>query len=185
MNPILIIKKIRLLALISLIALAIPLSAKVFFSKEEALKKHFHDAKIVRKTIFLTKDQLAQAEQLAGKKIPSALLYSYKAWKENQFIGTAYFDTHRVRTLPETLMVIIDPRGKIQDLEVLSFKEPQEYLPRKLWYEQFQGKSLSKKLYLGQEINAISGATLTARATTQAVRRSLALYQTLETTDKK
>jgi hypothetical protein len=89
--------------------------------------------------------------------------------------GTAYFDSHRVRTLPETLMVVVDPRGRVRRIEVLAFREPEEYLPRPVWYGQFPGRGLDDELALDRGVRGVIGATLTARATTQAVRRVLAL----------
>ena len=93
--------------------------------------------------------------------------------------GTAYFDAHRVRTLPETLMVAVDPEGRVRRLEILSFAEPPEYIPREAWYGQFTGQPLSQDLALKRRIRATTGATLTARATTDAVRRVLAIHRVL------
>jgi hypothetical protein len=84
-----------------------------------------------------------------------------------------------VRTQAETLMIAVDPQGKVARIEVLSFREPEEYLPRGAWYQQFVGKALGPELQLKRAILPVSGATLTARATTSAVRRVLALHQVI------
>ena len=91
--------------------------------------------------------------------------------------GTAYFDTHRVRTLAETVMVAIDPAGGILRVEVLSFDEPPDYLPRDEWYAQFGGRALAPETELGRAIRPVTGATLTARVTTDAARRALAIHR--------
>ena len=65
-------------------------------------------------------------------------------------------------------------------IEVISFDEPEEYIPRSVWYEQFDGESLDDDLRLARGIDGVTGATLTARATTNAVRRVLAVHQALE-----
>jgi hypothetical protein len=111
--------------------------------------------------------------------VPSALVNYYAASRGGQPAGTAWFDTHRVRTLPETLMIVVDPQGRVGRIEVLSFREPQDYLPRGAWYEQFRGKALDANLQIKRDIRPVTGATLTARATTDAVRRVLALHQIL------
>jgi hypothetical protein len=94
-------------------------------------------------------------------------------------VGTAYVDTHRVHTLRESVLVVVDPAGRIGRVEVLAFGEPEDYLPRGRWYDQFLGRPLDDELSLKRAIRGITGATLTAHATTDAVRRALALHRVL------
>jgi len=156
-----------------------PLLARVFLTVDEALKLAFPGAQVARRTAYLTAEQLKRARELAGVEIASALVTSYGATRDGKPAGVAYFDTHRVRTLPETVMVVVDPQGKVARVEVLSFEEPEQYLPRGPWYGQFGGKALGPELDLKRSIHPVTGATLTARATTEAVRRVLALHQVI------
>ena len=146
---------------------------------DEALRLAFPGAEVARRTAYLTQEQVRRARALAGVEVPSALVTYYQAKRAGRPAGTAYFDTHRVRTLPETLMIVVDPQGKVARMEVISFREPEEYLPRGVWYEQFRGRSLDRDLQLKRDIHPVTGATLTARATTDAVRRVLALHQVI------
>ncbi len=166
-------------ALLVLALAAVPAAAKVFLTVDEALKLAFPDCQVERKTAYLTADQVRRARELSGVEVPSALVTYYTARRAGQPAGTAYFDTHRVRTLPETLMVVVDPQGRVARIEVISFREPEDYLPRGAWYEQFRGHGLDRDLQLKQGIHPVTGATLTARATTGAVRRVLALHQVI------
>ncbi|HSS50623.1 MAG TPA: FMN-binding protein, partial [Thermoanaerobaculia bacterium] len=129
--------------------------------------------------------QLARARQLAGSEIKGALVNPYHATCDGRGAGTAYFDAHVVRTLPETLMVVVDPQDKVSRVEVLSFAEPEDYLPPGRWYGQFPGKALNDELALGHSVRGVTGASLTARATTEAVRRVLAIHQALHGTPEK
>ena len=63
---------------------------------------------------------------------------------------------------------------------MVSFREPLDYLPREGWYRQFDGEQLDDDLQLKRDIRPVTGATLTARATTEAVRRVLAIHQVAE-----
>ena len=94
-------------------------------------------------------------------------------------MGTAYFETHLVRTLPETVMVVVAADGTVGRVEVLSFAEPPDYLPREAWYRQFDDRPLDAELELRHAIRPVTGATLTARVTTDAVRRVLAIHRVL------
>ncbi len=161
------------------LTLAAPAAAKVFLTVDEALKLAFPDSRVERKTAYLTADQVRRARELSGVEVPSALVTRWVARRGAQPAGFAYLDTHRVRTLPETLLVVLDPQGKVARVEVIAFREPEEYLPRGAWYEQFRGHGLDRELQLKQGIHPVTGASLTARATTDAVRRVLALHQVL------
>jgi len=172
-------KKALLTFLLVSLSLALPASAKVFLTVDEALKLAFPGAQVERRTAYLKDSEVKRARELAGVEVASALLTYYAAAKEGKPAGTAYFDHHRVRTLPETVMVVVDPRGKVARVEVLEFNEPEQYMPRGAWYGQLAGKGLDAELDLSRGIRPVAGATLTARATTAAVRRVLALHQIL------
>lgn len=154
--------------------------AKVFLTVEEGLALAFPDCRIDKRTVFLTEEQKTRAGTLAGTPVESAVVHPYEAVCDNQAKGgVAFLDTHRVRTLAETLLVVVDAAGKLRRLEVLAFREPEEYLPRSIWYQQFAGRPLAPELALKRDIRGVTGATLTAHATTDAVRRVLALHRVL------
>lgn len=156
-----------------------PARARVLVTVDEALALAYPGAEIERRTAFLTDAQRARATELAGQAPASAIVHPYVAKRDGEVIGTAYFDSHVVRTLAETVMVAVDREGRVARVEVLSFDEPPDYLPREPWYRQFDGRPLDAELELRRSIRPVSGATLTARATTDAVRRALALHRAL------
>jgi len=156
--------------------------AKLFLSQPQALELAFGPgAAVERQSHFLTPAQIARARELAGPgvHVEDALVTRYVGRKDGRLLGTAYFDTHRVRTLPETLMIVVGPEGKVGRVEVLTFGEPEDYLPRPAWYGQSQGRPLDRELAVSRAIHGVTGATLSARAATEAVRRTLALHQVL------
>lgn len=113
---------------------------------------------------------------MADVEMRHSVIHSYRAMEGGVLRGVAYLDHHRVRTLPETLLVVVTPEGAIKDVQVLEFHEPLEYMPGRIWYEQLLDRSLDRNLYLKRGIDGVTGATLTARATTQATRRTLAIH---------
>jgi hypothetical protein len=153
-------------------------AGKVFLTQDEALKLAFPECAIERRTIYLDDEDRKRVAELAGKgvDVDRRLVYVYEARRADKLVGTAYFDAHRVRTLDEVLMFVLDAEARIQRLELLSFGEPEEYIPRGKWYAQFHGKALSDDLRLKGDIKGVSGATLTAEATAHAARRTLALH---------
>jgi hypothetical protein len=165
---------------VSALAVAVLVSgaavATVLITVEEALGLAFPDAVTTRETLFLTEQQLARVEKAAGDRPASAMVTRYVAVRDGATVGFAYLDTHRVRTLPETLVVVLEATGEVRRVEIAVFREPLEYVPRRGWYEQFEGEMLSEGLALKRNIRPVTGATLTARATTEAVRRVLAIH---------
>lgn len=152
----------------------------VLLSVDEALGLAFPDCRVERESVFLTEEEMTEASALAGAPRSRALVVRYVAVRDGTRFGTAYFDTHRVRTLDETIMVTVQPDGTIGRIEVVSFDEPPDYLPREGWYRQFDGRTLDDDLQMNRGIRAVTGATLTANVTTAAARRVLAVHRVIE-----
>jgi hypothetical protein len=81
-----------------------------------------------------------------------------------------------VRTMPATIMVVVNPDTTVRVVELLAFYEPPDYRPSERWMRQFSAAGPSTDLYLKRGIHAISGATLSALSITESVRRLLATY---------
>jgi Na+-translocating ferredoxin:NAD+ oxidoreductase RnfG subunit len=163
----------------AVLATAANAAAQTTLTQDQALRLAFPEPlKIERRTAYLDETQLARARQLAGGNIEvnQRVVTYYVALDSGRVAGTAYFDGHRVRTLREVLMLVINPEWKIERIEVLRFAEPPEYRAPDNWLDQFEGKRLSNDLTLKRSIVPMTGATLTANAVTSAARRTLALH---------
>jgi len=159
------------------------LSASEVLTRDEALAAAFPDAEIRREMLFLTEaQQKAAAELSGGGEIPTPMIARYTASKDGQVLGRAYVDTHFVRTERESLLIIVDVDGVLRRIEVTAFGEHSEYQASPFWYRQYEGKSLNRDLQIDRAIRPIAGATLTARATNEAVRRILAIDRVLRDT---
>ncbi len=145
---------------------------------KEALALAFPECKVERVVHYPDKKQLARATKLVGSKVTTKTVRAYRATdKKGKLVGTAYFDSHKVRTKAQTLFIVVDPQHKVLRVEVLRFDEPPEYKPKAKWFGKFKGMKLDKQLHYKQGIPALTGATLSARVTTTAVRRTLAWHQ--------
>lgn len=147
--------------------------------QQEALSLAFPGAAFTRREHFLTEAQGRQARALAGVDVPGLWIVAYEARKDGKLLGVAFFDTHRVRTLNETAMVAIGAEGKVLRVEVVAFREPQEYMAKEAWKKQLEGRGLDPDFKLNRGIRPLSGATLTANALTDAARRCLAIWRVL------
>lgn len=170
----------RLFASGAALLLGAAAQAKVFYTQKEALALAFPEAdRVESETHVLSDEQAARIEALSRSPLESKLVSIYTGRRGDEVLGYAVIDVHEVRTLPEALLVVLSPGGEVRMLRVLAFHEPLDYLPRESWYEQFRDAPRSAPLRLGEDVHAVVGATLSARAATASVRRALAYYDVL------
>jgi Na+-translocating ferredoxin:NAD+ oxidoreductase RnfG subunit len=162
--------------LLALLLTATTAVAQVHMTKEEALRTHFPGAVIERSTAFLTEAERLAIQRSARAMVESKVVTYYVARQAGRVIGTAFFETQTIRTMPATYMVVVDPDTSVRAVEMLAFYEPPDYHPSDRWLQQFNGRSADQDLYLKRGIHAISGATLTAQTVTDGVRRLLTTY---------
>jgi Na+-translocating ferredoxin:NAD+ oxidoreductase subunit G len=154
--------------------------ARVLLTREAAFAQVFGPrARVDARTVWLTPEQATAVEQAAGAKLASARVVAYRGLVGDSLVGTAYLDTHPVRSQMETVLIVVTPGGAVGAVEVLAFDEPDDYLPPPRWLDRFDGRVLSKDLKPGLAVPSLAGATLTARAVSAAVRRTLALHAAL------
>ena len=160
-----------------LLGAATPLGAQI--TMQEARESAFPPpATVDRKTAYLSEAALDSARAEAGPDAPvsQSVVSYYVGSQDGKPVGVAYFDSHRVRTVNEVLMIVVEPDDRIREIEVLRFAEPPEYRPGERWLSQFGGKPLTPALSLRGDIAMMTGATLTSNAVTRAARRVLALH---------
>jgi len=155
---------------------------KVYLTRDRALALYAGDSlRIETRTAYLTPVQTKAIQDAAEAPFQAARVTYYVAVDS---LGAArlylYLDMHTVRTMVETVLIALDREGVVRSVEVLAFHEPEDYLPPSRWLALLPGRSLDEDLRPGEAMPPISGATLTARAITDAVRRALAIHATLE-----
>ena len=150
-------------------------------TREEALASAFPDASVADERIFLTDEQAERIEAIARVDLSGKLYARYVISRNGIVVGRAYVDTHQVRTKKESLLVSLDASGRVQRIDVTVFLEPPEYIAGPSWMRQFHGKPLDGDLAIQRAIRPIAGATLTAHAVSEAVRRVMAIDQVLTT----
>lgn len=166
--------------ILAIAALGTPAGARVYLGRDEALGLAFGDpARAERKTAYLTDEQAAAIEEAAGSPAGSRVVVYFEGTDAAGEERTAWFDTHLVRTLPETVMVVVGAGGRVVRVDILSFDEPEDYLPSRRWLDQFDGRPLDEELSTRRAIRAVAGATLSSRAVTATVRRVLATHHLL------
>ena len=155
-------------------------SAKIFASQNQALAEAFPNAtRIERETLLIRKEDVEKIRAITHEEIESRVVVLHTAYKDSDLLGYAHIDVHNVRTKPEAILIILSPEGSVRSVRILAFHEPLDYLPTHRWYDQFEGKTREDALRVGGDLHGVVGATLSARAAADGVRRMLAYWEVL------
>ena len=170
----------------SVLAVSIVLAAGAAFgqpgvvSRQEALNTVFAGASITGDRVYLTAVQAERIAELARDDVRTRIYARYVARRDGAVVGRAYVDTHVVRTKRESLLISLEPDGRVRRIDVTAFLEPPEYVAPERWKRQYYDRPLGDDIAIQRAIRPIAGATLTTHAVNAAVRRILALDRVLE-----
>ncbi len=144
---------------------------------ESIIKENYiKDVSIERDKIILSKKELNSIKQMAKLPVKSKLYRYYKVKSEDKIVAYAILITQKVRTKKATVLYFIENEA-VKFIEILSFLEPREYIPKDTWMSQFDDKNLTSPFKVGRDIPTISGATMSARSITDGARVAIALYR--------
>ncbi len=149
-------------------------------SRQEALNAVFAGAAISGDRVYLTSEQAERIAEISREDVRTRIYARYVARRNGVVVGRAYVDTHVVRTKRESLLISLEPDGRVRRIDVTAFLEPPEYVPPERWKRQYYERPLGDDIAIHRAIRPIAGGTLTTHAVNAAVRRVLALDQVLE-----
>ncbi len=153
------------------------LSAELLISPIESMQLAFlPEAKVEKINILLTNEKAHAVEEEIKGKLKTKLYQIYKASKDDKLLGYGILISQNVRSKNCVVMYHIANDSILKSIEIIAFNEPKEYLPSKNWMQVFSGVETSKQLYLSKDIPTITGATLSARAVSDASRVAFAIY---------
>lgn len=169
---------IKYITLISLVFLIVDIaSAKIFYSKDEAMALAFGDkAQIENLPLFPDDQQIQKIQELARTKLESGMFTFYVGKSQGKITGYAAIESITVRTKPETLMIVLTPEGELKNITTLAFHEPPEYQPPESWFTQLFNRPLAD-MDFNKGVQGVTGATLSTRANINSVRKVMAMYE--------
>lgn len=152
-----------------------------FFTPRTMLSEFFPRSQSVTFLRFdLTLEQRERLTRVLGyaPRKPSYTIYVAKTG--DRVDGYAIMDDEKGQHLPISFAVMFDAKGRILRQEVMAYRERfGDEIRDPRFREQFVGKVLQDVLREGEEIIAISGATISSRAMVVGVQRALALVDEL------
>ncbi len=168
---------LRKLFIYLLLIFALPSSAEILTSPEDAMKYAYgQKSEISQDNILLSSEQESKISQEAQVVLDTKIFRVFKAATENKTLGYGILINKKVRSKNAVVLYMITKESILKGIEIIAFNEPAEYLPSKEWSSQFQNIPTTKMLRLSKEIPTITGATLSARSITDGSRVAFAFY---------
>ncbi len=114
-----------------------------------------------------------------GRPLPKTEYVVYIAKRGQEVVGYALFDEERGEHELIDFATFFDPQGQIVRAEVVAYREAYgSEIRRETFRQQFLGRSAKSGFKVGQDIDAISGATLSSESMARALQRGAVLLDT-------
>ena len=149
-------------------------SAKNYLSVEQTQKLMFPGLQLTKTPVLLTVQQQAKMTEASSVRFAfdgkNVWHVSDGSWFiVDQVVGKHEFITYAVG---------INPDGSVKLVEVLEYNESYGYEVKEAsWLQQFIGKTSQSTIKLNQDIQNISGATLSCKHLADGVKRVMAMYE--------
>ena len=157
---------------------AAPAYAVQYLNIEQAQKQFFPQAERFESSpVELTREQKALVEKIAGVGMRYSTQPVWQALEKGKRVGWVIQDEVFGKHEFITYAVAIDLTGAVRGVEILDYRETHGREIRNAnWRAQFTGKKFGAPLKLDNDIQNISGATLSCKHISEGVRRILAIH---------
>jgi H+/Na+-translocating ferredoxin:NAD+ oxidoreductase subunit G len=169
------------IALATLLAAPSARADQIFWSTEALLKDFFKHSDRVSYVRVETERASAELRSLLGDVPAKSAFVVFIAKTGAHIDGYAVIDDQPGEHLPITFGVKLSPAGSVERMEVMVYREGYGSEIRETRFrEQFVGKQAADPIRFGDDVAAISGATISSKAIAVGVRRAVALVSILK-----
>ena len=154
---------------------------QMFLTKKQALKLAFPGVtKVKKKKVWLTDPQTAAIQKLLGDQVKydeRRATHYFGLDEAGKLMGAMVIGNEIGRSYPITFMVVINLDGTVKDVEIMVYREPHGWEVRfESFLSQFFGRNGGDPF---DNINNITGATLSVRSMTKGVKKAVAEFQVI------
>jgi hypothetical protein len=122
----------------------------------------------------------ARLEARLGRAMPKAEYTLFVAKSGDRVDGYALFDEQIGQHEPISFATFFDPSGAITRIEVVAYREPYgDGIRAERFRKQFLGRTVRSRFRPGDDIDTISGATISSRSMCIAAERAAVLVDAL------
>jgi Na+-translocating ferredoxin:NAD+ oxidoreductase RnfG subunit len=154
---------------------------QVYFTPRDLLSDFFRSSQSVTyKKVQLDDAERARLQRRLGYTPERTSYTFYVASSSGHVDGYAFIDEEKGEHLPITFAVKLSPAGKVLRQEVVIYREARgDEVRDDRFRAQFVGKSAADPIDAGEDIQAVSGATISSRAMAVGVKRAVVLFDEL------
>ena len=158
----------------------------VYFSTRDLLADFFKKSQAVTfQTVSLSSVERDKLVRKLGYAPQKASYTFFVASSGDHIDGYALIDEEKGEHLPITFAVKLSPEGVVLRQEIMAYREVRgDEVRDERFRKQFVGKSVRDPIEAGQDIVAVSGATISSRAMAVGVRRAVVLFEELVKTTR-
>jgi hypothetical protein len=164
------------------VAPALPARAETaYFTTRSMLAEFFPKSERVTYRTFVLEGSLrTRLAQRLGYAPPKDRYTIFIATTQGKVDGYAVIDDEKGLHQPITFATRLSPRGAIERLEIMVYREPRGDEVRDARFrKQFEGKTAQDALRLNQDIDAVSGATVSSASLATGAHRATVLVEEL------
>jgi len=158
-----------------------PVGSQVFFSARGLLSSHFQKSERVEFVrVRPTGDSKRRVERKIGHALKRAEYTFYVARTAGRPDGFALFDSEKGQHEPIDVATFFDASGQVGRVEIVAYREAYgDGIRSNGFRKQFVGRTGRSTFRVGNDIDVISGATISSRSLTRAVHRATVLLDEL------
>jgi electron transport complex protein RnfG len=151
--------------------------AEQFWTAQALLADQFkHSQSVSYVKVRVDASLRGQIEARLGRPLPKAEYTVFVAKSGEHTDGYALFDEQLGQHEPISFATFFDPAGQITRVEVVAYREPfGDGIRAERFRKQFLGRGVHSHFRAGDDIDTISGATISSRSACVAVERAAAL----------
>lgn len=163
--------------LTGLIALPAISQSQVFYTVRGLLSEQFSSSERVGFVqVAPSGDALARVERRLGSKLPGDSYTFYVARTGDHVDGYALFDEERGQHELISFATFFDARGSITRVEIVAYREAYgDGIRASRFRSQFVGRNADSSFRPNDDIDAVSGATISSRSLSRGVERASVL----------
>jgi Na+-translocating ferredoxin:NAD+ oxidoreductase RnfG subunit len=162
------------------------LESQEFPSVRQLLAEHFRDSQHVGfLRVELGDESRRPIERRLGGRLPRERYTFYVATSGSRVDGYALFDSEKGQHEMIDLAIFFDAQGAVKRVEVLAYREAYgDGIRAARFRSQFVGRNDHSSYRVGDDIDIVSGATISCRSMARAVQRAAVLLHETVLTDE-
>jgi len=169
----------KYILLISILFYSLNLTASEIRSDVEDIINEIYPASSLLFSKQLLPDDIRQKiSAQTDQKFYAEHIYLWRICHRDSAVGLALLDNVYGKSQPITFLVILSKKGTIRKVAILRYREPYGgAVASQSWLDQFTGLSSSDKFNIDQEIDGISGATISVGSVTTGISKLTLLWE--------